>query len=87
MGTGHPSAHYIPEERQTIRYLRKWYSAYGKVVAKDFQASPTLEWFGKPHGSGDRRLKPSAVSISAWWAKLKVWIGDLIQRPGRAGAC
>lgn len=75
--------HYIPAERQTIGYLRRWYAGYGATLAR-LGPSSGLRLFGRPRWVW-RELVVSELRYRARrvYAPSTVWIEDL-KRAGMA---
>lgn len=71
--------HYIPEERQTIAYLRNYFSGYGEYCAKQDDNNAETRLLGTP-----RWLWREAVAsetkyrLRRYVARPEVWIEDLI---------
>jgi hypothetical protein len=71
--------HYIPRDRQTIGYLRKYYLAQGLYQAGAFHAGKCLRFLGKPRWLWRMALQ---AEMSYRWQRLvgtpQTWIGRLI---------
>ena len=73
-------AHWIPRERQTTRYLRRYYCGQGRVLA--LTGSPNAgskpELFGRPLWLWQRALEEEAVyRFSRALRGPERWVGDL----------
>ncbi len=70
--------HYIPKQRQTIRYLRRWFFAQGVVNARGEKADYSVKLFGKPRWLVRRALE---TELRYRWRRLvrppEVWVEDL----------
>ncbi len=70
--------HYIPKDRQTIRYLRRWFFAQGLVNARREVADRSVRMFGKPRWLVRKALE---TELRYQWRRLvqppEVWIKDL----------
>jgi len=71
--------HYIPEHRQTVRYLRSYFSGYGEYCGREIHSQSGPRWFGQPRWVL-RRLIESEVRyrLKCLICRPGAWIDDLI---------
>lgn len=80
--------HWIPPERQTLAWLRRWYEAYGEYLGRFDPAPEPALLLGRPRW----RVKQWAVaSVRGWWRRTTgappaAWMGDFADAAVAAGA-
>jgi glycosyltransferase involved in cell wall biosynthesis len=71
--------HYIPKERQTIAYLRRYFKAYGEYCAKHDGDDASPKVFGMPRWLWREALMAEVkYRVRRHSASAEVWIEDLI---------
>ena len=79
--------HFIPEERQTLDYVREWFDAYGEYLGRYGTEPPAAMIFGKP-----RWLVRQAIvtNVRGWWRRrlrpADEWMDDFIAAHTARGA-
>lgn len=80
-GWGIPGAsvrHYIPRERQTIRYLRGYFFGYGQYLARMADDTRVPKLFGKPRWAWKQVIEAElGYHFGRLASRPEVWIEDL----------
>lgn len=72
--------HFIPTERQSVRYLRRYFHGHGVVAERDHQENNEALAFGKPRWLWRAWLEAeSKYRLRRLFCRPEVWIEDLIQ--------
>ena len=72
--------HYIPPERQTVRFLRSWYTGYGRIFAREIDVAETSKWFGRPRWLWRKALERElCYRFRRLCGRSAQWVEDLIQ--------
>ena len=67
--------HYIPPERQSIAYLRRYFMGYGEFLARTEERSPAPRLFGKPRWMWRSVLVSEArYRYGRWFAPPEQWV-------------
>jgi glucosyl-dolichyl phosphate glucuronosyltransferase len=70
--------HYIPPERQSIAYLRRYFMGYGEFLARTEEPSPAPRLFGKPRWMWRSVLANEArYRVGRWFAAPEQWVPHL----------
>ena len=71
--------HFIPEARQTIKYLRKYFKGYGEYCARQDATTPAAELFGAPRWLWREVFAAETrYRLRRHFSQPEVWIEDLI---------
>ena len=72
--------HYIPLERQTVRYLRSYFFAYGRGRAEESGPDNSKKWFGRPRWLLRRALEQELrFRIQHGCGRVEEWVEALVQ--------
>jgi hypothetical protein len=72
--------HFIPQNRQSIRYLRSYYRGAGEYQALKEDDYKGVLWFGKPRWWWRRAFqKEVKYRLNKFFRKPEIWIDDLIE--------
>lgn len=70
--------HYIPAERQTIHYLRRWYSGYGEYLGRFDRSTGFVRLFGVPRWVLRQALfGEMRYCVRRWTSDSPIWMEDL----------
>lgn len=79
--------HYIPEQRQSIGYLRSFFYGGGQLWGRELKPSSTSRLFGRPRWLLRRAVESEVrYRVKRWTARPSSWIEDLIAASTAWGA-
>jgi glycosyltransferase involved in cell wall biosynthesis len=71
--------HYIPEARQTTKYLRRYFYGYGEYCGRQVKGDGGQLLFGKPRWMWRQALESEIkYRLRRFISRPEIWVGDLV---------